>query len=172
MYQIGIYSKRPQTGSWTPSNGPRCVHEWRLQTRQTHQLNLQESPSVNKHHELRRGHRVLDHRQWRHCIFSDEPRFSLYHSEGRVRVPCRQGERVIVACVQPNDGNRGPSVMVQGAIHHGGRIELVMMDGAMNQHRYMRILRNQMLSWATGVFGRNFVYFVLHFLTLICCLQM
>ena len=28
----------------------------------------------------------------------------------------------------------------------------------MNQHHYIQILRNQMLPWATGVFGRNFVY--------------
>ena len=68
---------------------------------------------------------MWDIRQWRHCIFSHEPRFSLYHSDGRVRVCRRQGERPIDACVQPNGGNRGPSVMVWGAIHHGGRNELV-----------------------------------------------
>ena len=65
--------------------------------------------------------------------------------------------RLIDACVQPNDGNRGPSVMLWGAIHHRGRIELVVVDGAMNQHRYIQILRNRMLPWATGVFGCNFV---------------
>ena len=69
-----------------------------------------------------------------------------------------RGERLIDACVQPNDGNRGPSVMVWGAIHHGGRSELVVVDGAMNRHKYIQILRNQMLRWVTGVFGRNFVY--------------
>ena len=91
-------------------------------------------------------------------LFSDESRFSLYHSDGRVRVRHRQGERLLDACVQPNDGNRCQSVMVWGAIHHGGRSELVVVDGAMNRHRYIQILRNQMLPWATGVFGRNFVY--------------
>ena len=48
--------------------------------------------------------------------------------------------------------------MVWGAIHHGGRSDMVVVDGAMNQHRYIQILRNQMLPWATRVFGRNFVY--------------
>ena len=105
-----------------------------------------------------RRHRMWDLRQWRHCIFSDESRFSLYHSDGAVRMRLRQGERLIDACVQPNDGIRVLSVMVWGAIHHGGRRELVLVDGAMNRHRYIQILRNQMLPWATGVFGRNFVY--------------
>ena len=72
-----------------------------------------------------RRHRVWDRRQWRPCIFSDESRFSLYHSDGRVRVCRRQRARLIDACVQPNDGNRGPSVMVWGVIHHGGS-ELVV----------------------------------------------
>ena len=44
---------------------------------------------------------------------------------------------------------------VWGAIHQGG--ELVVVDGAMNRHRYIQILRNQMLPWATGVFGRNYI---------------
>ena len=39
-----------------------------------------------------------------------------------------------------------------------GRSELVVVNGAMNLHRYIQILRNQMLPWTIGVFGRNFVY--------------
>ena len=96
--------------------------------------------------------------QWRHCNFSDESRSSLYHSDGRVQVPRGQGEWLIDACVHPNDGNRGPSVMVWGAIHQRGRSEVVVVDIAMNRRWYKRILKNQMLPWATGVFGRNFVY--------------
>ena len=48
-----------------------------------------------------------------------------------------------------------PPCLVGGG---GGGGELVVVDGAMNRHRYIQILRNQMLPWATGVFGRNFVY--------------
>ena len=58
--------------------------------------------------EWERRHRVWDLRQWRDCVFSDESRSSLYHSDGRVRVRRRQGKRLIDVCVQPNDGNRGP----------------------------------------------------------------
>ena len=72
-----------------------------------------------RRHEWERRHRVWELRQWRHCIFSVESRFSLYHSDCWIRVRRRQGERLIEACVQPNDGHRGPSVMAWGAIHHG-----------------------------------------------------
>ena len=49
--------------------------------------------------EWGRWHRTWDLRQWRHCVSSDEFQFSLYHSDGRVRVRRRQGERLIDACV-------------------------------------------------------------------------
>ena len=35
---------------------------------------------------------------------------------------------------------------------------MVVVDGAMNRHRYIQMLRNQMFPWATGVIGCNFVY--------------
>ena len=40
----------------------------------------------------------------------------------------------------------------------GWMSELVVVDGVMNRHQYIQILRNQMLPWVTGVFGCNFVY--------------
>ena len=91
--------RRPllEDGYWSrrPASCPRLTLEHRRRRR-----------------EWERRHRVWDLRQWRHCIFGNKSRFSLYHSDGRVRVRRRQGERLIDACVQPNDGNRGPSVMV------------------------------------------------------------
>ena len=95
LLTVGYWSRRP-------ARCPRLTLEHRRRRR-----------------EWGRRHRVWDFRQWRLCIFSDESRFTLYHSDGRVRVRRRQGQRLIDACVQPSDGNRGPSDMVWGAIHHG-----------------------------------------------------
>ena len=55
-------------------------------------------------------------------------------------------------CIQPTDGNLGPSVMVWGTIHHGGRSELVGLDGTLNRQCYIRFLDDSMLPRATGVF--------------------
>ena len=103
-------------------------------------------------HEWGRRHRVLGLRQWRHCIFSDESRFSLHHSDGRVRVRRRQGERLI------DVSSLMMEIVYNGVQSTMGGNELVVVDGAMNPHRDIQILRNQMLTWATVVFGRNFVY--------------
>ena len=115
--------------------------------------------------EWGRMHRMWDLRQWRHC---DESWFSLYHSDGRVRVRRRQGERMIDACVQPNDGNRGPLVMVWGAIHHGGRSELVMLDGTMNRHRYIQPSKHHIngpfVVPVMAINGRNGIWLVTSYL--------
>ena len=55
-------------------------------------------------------------------------------------------------CIQPTEGNLGPSVMVWGTIHHGGRSELVGLDGTLNRQCYIRFLDDSMLPRATGVF--------------------
>ena len=74
-----------------------------------------------------RTHIGWDRRHWRHCVFSDESRFTLFHSDGRARVRHRQWDKLIGVCIQPMDGSRGPSVMVWGTIHHGGMSELVVL---------------------------------------------
>ena len=58
------------------------------------------------------------HWVWKHCIFSDKSRFSLYHSDGKARVRWKQSEGLISACIKPTHGNRGPW-MVCCEIHHG-----------------------------------------------------
>ena len=95
---------------------------------------------------------------WRHTVFSDESRFTLYSNDGRRRVRRRRGERLLECCVAQNHGNRGPSVMVWGAIHHGDKSELVILDRTLNQYGYIDILRDNMLPFARRTFQHNFVY--------------
>ena len=97
------------------------------------------------------AHRVWNLRRWRDCIFCAEFRFFICHSDGR------PGERLIDACIQPTHGNRGSSVIVWSAIHHVGRSSLVILDGTMNRHFYIKILRYRMLPRERGVFGQNCV---------------
>ena len=50
-------------------------------------------------HVCGRTHKRWDLRHWSHCVFSDDSHFTLFHSSGRARVHCRQGERLINACI-------------------------------------------------------------------------
>ena len=84
------------------------------------------------HREWGQRRRVSDFRHWKHCIFSVDSRFPLYHSNGRARVRRGQGKRLKDACIQPTYGNSGRSVIVWGAIHHARRSNLVFLDGTMS----------------------------------------
>ena len=88
---------------WSADLGGRCQFEpfkrWLLATGYWSQHPAR-CPRLTLEHRRRRRewgrrHKVWDPRQWRDCIFSDESQFSLYHSDGRVRVRRRQGERLI-----------------------------------------------------------------------------
>ena len=78
---------------------------------------------------------------WSHVLFADESRFSLYHCDGRV------GERLVDCCIQETDGNISPSIMVCGAFHAAGKSELVVVDGTVNQQRFIGILRQNLIPW-------------------------
>ena len=49
----------------------------------------------------RRIVRRLYLRHWRQCVFSDECRFMLFHSDDHACVHRRQGERLIDVCINP-----------------------------------------------------------------------
>ena len=75
-------------------------------------------------------------RQWRRVLFSDESRFTLFRPDGRRRVYRRRGERFADACVLERDRFGGGSVMIWGAISHGVKSPLVVIDGNLTAVRY------------------------------------
>ena len=62
--------------------------------------------------------------QWNTVLFSDESRFCLDRTDGRMKCYRRHGERYSDNCVLERDLVLGPSVMVWGAILFHGRSEL------------------------------------------------
>ena len=81
-------------------------------------------------------------RRWQNVIFSDESRFRLRRSDGRMRVYRRPNERYINTCVHECDRFGGGSVMVWAGITHCGRTDLKIVNGNLNAVRY----RDEILS--------------------------
>ena len=119
-------------------------------------------PSLTHDHRRRRcvwvrRHRNWNHQHWSHVIFTHKSRFSLYQCDCRARVRRCVGERLVNCCIQEMDGDVGPSLMVWCAFHAPGKSELMVMDGTVNQQRYIGILCQNLLPWARATFQRNFV---------------
>ena len=79
--------------------------------------------------ELKRGHRIARRQwararlrwrrnTWQNILFSDESKFNLKFSDGRVRIYSRRRERFADGCVKETDRFGGGGVMVRGGIAH------------------------------------------------------
>jgi hypothetical protein len=69
-------------------------------------------------------------------LFSDESKFNLKFSNGRVRIYRRRRERFADGCVNKTDRFGGGGVMVWGGISHVGKTNLKIVDGNLNGIRY------------------------------------
>jgi hypothetical protein len=85
--------------------------------------------------ELKRRHRIARlqwvrarlrwrRNTWQSILFSDESKFNLKFSDGRVRIYRRRRERFADGCVKETDRFGGGGVMVWGGISHFGKTNL------------------------------------------------
>jgi hypothetical protein len=95
---------------------------------------------------------------WRHVIFSDESRFVLYPVDGRLRVRRLTGEHLLDECVQETVAYGGGSVHIWGAIHHGGKTPVVILDRNVNARTYRDLLDETLIPHARHIYNNNFVY--------------
>lgn len=120
-------------------------------------------PMLTRHHRQRRLQWARDHQRlypqhWNHVIFSDESRFLLYRTDGRVRVRRLAHEAYNNACIVPRVQAGGGGLTVWAAFHAGGKTDLVFLDGNLNQHRYLDILEETLVPFARATFQNNFVF--------------
>ena len=97
-------------------------------------------PLTARHRQARvqwaRAHRRWVCRQWQEVLFTDESRFNVSFSDGRVRVWRRKGERLDAANVIERDRYGGGSVMVWGGMCQEGTTDLVTVAGTLTSQRY------------------------------------
>ena len=75
-------------------------------------------------------------RQWRHVFFTDESRFTLFHTDRRRPLYRRRGERFADAWVLERDRYGEGSVMVWGGNSNGVKSPLIVVPGNLTVVRY------------------------------------
>ena len=90
--------------------------------------------------------------QWRRVVFTDETRFRLFKSDGRVRVWRGPGQAFQPDCVQMHE-SQGISVHVWAGIALNGRTELVVLDRNVSGETYAEILQQHFVPFANTKFG-------------------
>ncbi|GBM39405.1 hypothetical protein AVEN_97022-1 [Araneus ventricosus] len=74
--------------------------------------------------------------EWRSVVFSDEIRFCLGASDGRVLVRRRPGEHLQPTRLRPRHTGPAPGVMVWGAISYDSRSTLVAIPRTLTANLY------------------------------------
>lgn len=90
--------------------------------------------------------------QWRRVVFTDESRFSLFRSDGRVRVWRETGQAFLPECVQARESH-AVSVHVWAGITLNGKTELVILEQNVNGQTYGQLLEQHFVPFANATFG-------------------
>ncbi|GBN59442.1 Transposable element Tc1 transposase, partial [Araneus ventricosus] len=78
--------------------------------------------------------------EWRSVVFSDESRFCLCASDGRVLVRRSPGERLRPTCLRPRHTGPKPGVMVWGANSYDSRSTLVVIPRTRTANVYVSLV--------------------------------
>lgn len=81
---------------------------------------------------------------WKGVVFSDECKFNLFESDGKVNVWRAKNTRYSVENLIPTVKYKGGSVMVWACMSASGVGELVFIDGIMDSSKYVRILADNL----------------------------
>jgi transposase len=96
---------------------------------------------------------------WKSVLFSDESKFNIFGSDGRVMVWRKPNMQMDCRNLCPTVKHGGGNVLVWGCMSATGVGNLVFIDGIMDQHMYLNILRNNLHESAEKLnIGNSFIF--------------
>ena len=111
---------------------------------------VRKKPYVNK---INRGKRIAyakmmmekPYDYWKHVLWSDESKFNLFGSDGKIMVWRSMMEEHHPKCTVPTVKHNGGSVMVWGCFSRNGVGNLCFIEGNMDRFLYREVLRKNLL---------------------------
>jgi hypothetical protein len=97
--------------------------------------------------------RVWNLRTWRKIHWSDESRFLLRVTDGRMRVWRHKNAVYTPRNIQPTAPYGGGSVMVWGCIFHDCKLDLITMQGNLTGDQYIKDVLQPPTSYKVCVYG-------------------
>lgn len=121
-------------------------------------------PMVNKTNRTKRiqyAKKMLEHpfRYWQNVLWSDESKFNLFGSDGKVMVWRSTNEEFDPLCTVPTVKHQGGSVMLWGCFSRAGVGNLHFIEGIMDRFMYREILEENLQDSAKRLgLGARFVF--------------
>lgn len=88
---------------------------------------------------------LSDHMDWNTVLWSDESKFNVFGSDGKVTVWRTAKEEMKLECLRPTVKHGGGSVMVWGCFSSVGVGKLHFIDGIMKKEDYLNILKENLV---------------------------
>lgn len=128
----------------SPDTVRRCLHSQGLKSctpRKKPFIN-----TVNRKKRIEFARTYLDKPQdfWDTVIFTDESKYNIFGSDGRLKVWRREGEELNPKNTIKTVKHGGGGVMVWGCMSASGVGNLVFIENTMNQYVYLDILKNNL----------------------------
>ena len=95
---------------------------------------------------------------WRRVLWSDESRFCFFRSDGKGYVRRPLNKSLDPRYTRPTVKHAGGGIMVWGCFSRAGVGNLVLIEGTMNQKKYLDVLKDHMIPSAHQLIGNNFVF--------------
>uniref|UniRef100_A0A914WGH2 Transposase n=1 Tax=Plectus sambesii TaxID=2011161 RepID=A0A914WGH2_9BILA len=135
----------------------------RLRDSRLHERRPARKPLVSKKNKTRRlkfakYHESWTPQQWEKILWSDESKFNLFGSDGKVFVRRPDGARFDPKYQLPTVKHGGGNVMVWGCFSRSGVGPIHRIDGIMDKHVYKAIMKDVMLPFARRNMRRRWVY--------------
>lgn len=112
-----------------------------------------------KRMDFAKAHMYRPREFWNSVIFSDECKFNLFGSDGRVKIWRMKNTEMECKNLRATVKHGGGSIMVWGCMNAAGTGNLVFIDGIMDQDVYLNILKDN-LDYSARKLGldRRFIF--------------
>lgn len=127
-----------------PQTIRNCLHRAGYNGRVARRKPLISEKNRKKRLEFAREHANKTNAFWETVIFSDETKINLFGSDGRDKVWRKKNTALKIENVCPTVKHGGGNVLLWGCMSANGVGNLAFIDGIMDQHVYLNILRNNL----------------------------
>ncbi len=134
-----------RTAHWT-------LKQMDYSSRRPHQVSLLSAKNRKQRLQFAQAHQNWTIEDWKNVAWSDESRFLLWHSDGRVRIWRKEHESMDPSCLVSTVQASGGGVMVWGIFSWHTLDPLVPIEHCLNATAYLSIVADHVHPFMTTVY--------------------
>ena len=137
----------------------RTLKQMGYSSRRPHRVPLLSAKNRKQRLQFAQAHQNWTIEDWKNVAWSDESRFLLRHSDGRVRIWCKEHESMDPSCLVSTVQAGGGGVMVWGIFSWHTLGPLVPIEHRLNATAYLSIVADHVHPFMTTVYPSSDGYF-------------